>query len=310
MLGALESRLTAKVADALNGRGAIVVSAPLPVVAPAAGQRVVRVSVDGVAAGAAFEPERSMFTGQAPDQRSRRVIHVTFTAKVRAIAQPSALEAQPAADARRLLMEDLSLVLHALDAAPFRTGDDLDASGDPGYDVLGFALAGGTVRPELVDGAVVGELEYRGAVRLWPPGVSEEGTTIRGVETVVESLPIEITPLQGSVRTGERTTIRVNVLSRSRGAGAARVPARLAVTVLGDAPPAERGTLAGGAASSLAGFTTFVVDKGVARIEYVAPPSGLMRPRTEHVAVHLATPEGAPGLLLGSSAIRVVPAVP
>jgi len=310
VLGALESRLTAKVADALNGRGATIVSAPLPINAPDAGQRSIRVSIDAVVAAPNFEAERTMFSGDAPALRGRRVVHLSFTARVRATAQPSALQAQPVSEARRLVLEDLSLVLHALDGTTFRAGTDLDAAGDPGYDVLAFGLVGGSARPDLQDGAVVGELEYRGTVRVWPPGVSDAATPIRAVETVVETLPVEIRAAQAVVRAGEQTVVRVKVLSRTRGTGAARVPMRLAVTVLGDVPPADRGTVLAGAPSTLPGFSVFDVDRGMAAITYAAPAPGFTRARTEHVAVHVATPEGNPGLLLGSAAIRLMPVVP
>lgn len=310
MLGALESKLTSKVAEALNGRGVAVVSAPLPIDVAAPGQRRVRVSVDGVSAAPGFEPARTMFSGDMPDVRARRVIHLSFTARIRGTAAPSAMDAQPIAAARQLLMEDLSLVLHALDGTSFRTGDDLDASDDPGYDVLGFSLASGTLRPDLADGAVVGELEYHGTMRLWPPGISEEGTAIRSVESIVETLPVTIRAGQSVVRAGGKTTVSVRVLSRTRRSGTTASPVRVAVTVLGDAPPAERGTLTSGSPSPLAGFTVYDIDKGTATIDYIAPPAGLARPRTEHVTVHIATREGSPGLLLGSAAIRILPAVP
>ena len=310
MLAALESKLTARVAEALGTRGVAVSQAPLPLDAPVAGQRRVRVSLDSVAAAQNFEAERTMFTGEAPDLRGRRVVHLGFTCRVRGMAQPAGAQPQQVSDARRLLLEDLSIVLHALDGTPFRTGDDLDAAGDPGYDVLSFVLAGGSVKADLVDGAVLGELEYRGTARVWPPGVSEEGTIIRQVDTLIEALPVDLRAVQPVLRAGDRTEVRVKVLSRTRGSGPSTAPARLAVTVLGDLPPAERGSLADGSAASTPGFTVYAVQQGVATITYVAPPPGFPRARTEHVAVHVATPDGTPGLQLGTVPIRLTPVVP
>jgi len=42
-------------------------------------------------------------------------------------------------------------------------------------------------------------------------------------------------------------------------------------------------------------------------IAYAAPPGTVTRPRTEYVAVHLATPDGGAGVFLGSTPIRIVP---
>jgi hypothetical protein len=82
---------------------------------------------------------------------------------------------------------------------------------------------------------------------------------------------------------------------------------RLAVTVLGDLPPEERGKVASGTAAPDAAFRLHTVGDAPVEIAYVAPPGAVTRPRTEYVAVHLATPDGAAGVFLGSTPIRIVP---
>src|SRR4029077_10979469 len=135
----------------------------------------------------------------------------------------------------------LSLVVHALDGPTYRDGHDLaGAPPDPGYEVTEFHLSKGGIRPELVDNCLIGELEYQGKARIWPPGVSEEGGEIRLIDSVLEALPVDIRAAQPVVRAGGQTVVRVRVLSRLRHTNEnATVAMRLAATVLGELPPAE-----------------------------------------------------------------------
>ncbi len=309
MLGSLESKLTAEVAEALAGRNAVAVAtAPLPLTVPAAGQRSVRVSLEEVLPGSTFESERATFSGESPDLRARRVVELGFTARVRETARPDLQEALQINQARQLLMEDLSLVVHALDGPAYRNGRELAGSADdPGYEVLEFRLSKGGMRPELIENCVTGELEYRGKARIWPPGVSEAGEEIRVIDTVLESMPVEIRAAQPVLRPGTQTIVRVRLLSRRRSTGAGTIPLRVAATVLGDLPPAERGSLSSGTAGTDAAFRIHVIGDTPAEITYAAPPAGVGRPRTEYVAVHLATPDGGAGVFLGSAPIRIVP---
>jgi len=313
MLGPLEGKLTSQVADALGGRaGLLVLVAPLPLAAPDPGSRTVRVSLDELLPDSRFETERTVFIGESPTPRTRRVARVGFTAKVRATARPAQEQPAEISAARRLLMEDLSLIVHALDRPGFRNGHDLAGTeADPGYDVLEFELAKGSVVPDLVEHCVAGELEYRGVARIWPPGVSDEGGEIRIVDKVMEPLPVEIHAAQPVVSMGRQTVVRVRVGSRLRSTdGAGTTAVQLAATVLGDAPPAERGSLVSGTAAADPRFRLHAVGEGPTEITYAAPTTGVTRPRTEYVAVHLAAANGAPGVFLGSTPVRVVPGAP
>src|SRR5262245_39135457 len=142
MLGPLEGKLTSQVADALGGRaGLLVLVAPLPLAAPDPGSRTVRVSLDELLPDSRFETERTVFVAQSPTPRTRRVARIGFAAKVRATARPAQEQPAEIGAARRLLMEDLSLIVHALDRPEFRNGHDLAGTeADPGYDVLEFQL--------------------------------------------------------------------------------------------------------------------------------------------------------------------------
>jgi hypothetical protein len=309
MLGPLESKLTAEVAEALAGRNEVVVqTAPLPLTPPSAGQRSIRVWLEELLPGSAFESGRTALSGESPDRRARRVVELAFIARVRATARPEQPEAPSMDGARQLLMEDLSLVVHGLDGPRYRDGSDLAGGGaDPGYEVLEFRLSKGAIQPELIEGCLTGELEYRGKARIWPPEVSEAGAEIRTIETVLEPMPVEIRASQPVVRAGAQTVVRVRLLSRRRTTGAGPVPLRLAATVLGDLPPAERGSVSSGTPGADAAFRLHQVGDAATEITYAAPSSGVGRARTEYVAVHLATPDGSAGVFLGSAPIRVVP---
>jgi len=116
MLGSLESKLTAEVAEALAGRVTLVVqTAPLPLASPAAGERSVRVSLEEMLPESNFEIERAAFFGTSPGVRTRRVVQLGFLARVRAAACPQQQTPAEINHSRQLLMEDLSLVVHALD---------------------------------------------------------------------------------------------------------------------------------------------------------------------------------------------------
>ncbi len=310
MLGSLESKLTAEVAEALAGRASVLVqTAPLPLAVPPAGERSVRVSLEEMLPEANVESERAAFSGSSPGVRTRRVVQLGFLARVRAIACPQEQSAAEINHSRQLLLEDLSLVVHVLDAPTYRDGHDLAGSApDPGYEVTEFHLSRGGIRPELVDNCLVGELEYEGKAHIWPPGVSEEGGEIQLVDAVVEALPIDIRASQPVVKTGGQTVVRVRVLSRLRRLDVnVTAGMRVAVTVLGDLPPSERGTIASGTTAPDAAFRLHAVGDAPLDITYTAPPGPVTRARTEYVAVHLATPDGSAGVFLGSAPIRIVP---
>jgi hypothetical protein len=86
-----------------------------------------------------------------------------------------------------------------------------------------------------------------------------------------------------------------------------REPLELALTVVSDLPPNERGAITSGAAGLESGVRIVAVGDPETVAVYRAPAGELGATRAEAVAVHLATPEGARGLLLGSAPVLLVP---
>ena len=311
MLGPLEGKLTSQVADALGGRaGLVVLVAPLPLAAPDPGKRTVHVSLDELLPDSRFETERTVFIGESPTPRTRRVARVGFTAKVRATVRPAQEQPTEIGEARRLLMEDLSLVVHALDRPGFRNGHDLAGTeADPGYDVLEFQLAKGSMLPDLVDHCVAGELDYRGVARIWPPGVTEEAGEIRVADTLMEALPVDIRAAQPVVPMGSQTVVRVQsriapaFLRRpryDRGAAGSNGP-------WCDAPPAERGSLVSGTAAADTRFRLHAVGAGPTEITYAAPTTGVTRPVPNTWPCIWRPPTAPPVCSSDSTPVRVVP---
>jgi hypothetical protein len=190
MLNGLEGKLAAVVADALSGRdGLVVEQAAGAEAAPAAGEGVVRVALTEVGAEASFDPGWRVVGGDAGGPaRTRRVLPLRFGAVLRFTRRPAAGDdpAEAAAEARRLLLEDVSLAGHALAAEPVRSGAAFAVGGDPGFEVRAFGLTGGTVATEPADGLLRGELACDGRAILWPPGPPAEEGQIAAVETDVQ----------------------------------------------------------------------------------------------------------------------------
>lgn len=309
MLAALESKLAGEIAQILAGRaGLSVTTAPLPLASPDPGLRNVRVAISELAPLSKFERERTAVFGDSPNRRRRRVVALGFTARVRAAACPLQQDAAQINVSREQLLEDLSLLAHALDDAAFRSGKALAGSaGDPGFEVLEFRLSTGNVGAELADGCLAGQLEYDGLALVWPPGVSQQGDEIRNVDSIIETLPATIRAARSVLQPGAQTQILVDLSSRRRTVdGQSFEPLQLAAAVLGDLPPGQLGTIVSGAPASEAAFRLHAVGQGPTEIVYAAPASGVSRARTEYVAVHLATPDGAPGLFVGSAPIRLI----
>jgi hypothetical protein len=230
---------------------------------------------------------------------SRRVLTVHFlllvTARVRTQENTPAAIAQ----ARTLLLDDLSLAAHLLAEESFRNGNALrSADADPGYEVTAFALDGGTVVRELADGIVAGELRYRGTAQIWPPGVtSPEGKIERiTTRTGFQPLSFEVKPSRVVAGTSARVVVR-----------GLDAPARLAVRVMSDLEQAKRGTIAGGVAGAETGVRIIDVPNGATEtvIDYTAPAAPLGDTRFELIAIHFATPQNTRSVLLGSAAVRV-----
>jgi len=84
----------------------------------------------------------------------------------------------------------------------------------------------------------------------------------------------------------------------------------LAVQVLADVPPAERGRITSGADAAAADVRVQEITQPDTVLIYQAPDGPIDRPRLEYVAVHLATTENLPGVFLGSTPIRLLADAP
>ncbi len=308
MLSRIEGTLTSIVAEALTARPHLsALEAPGPAPALEAGQGAVLVSIADVTRAGTFAPAQSQVNGA----QSRRVLPIEFGARVDFFVRPTGPAAADLAAARTLLLEDMSLVSHSLGATEVVTGQAFAAAEpDPGFHVTSFLLATGGIERDLAAQNLSGALRYSGRGEIWPPGVSEQGGTIRAVDPVLVSLPLTIEARDAVARAGQTVTIRVRALGGHRLTAPAPAPAtplRLAVTVLSDAPPAQRGAITGGAPGVETGFRVIGLTPPETAITYQAPASGITRTRLEYVAIHLATPTGQRGVYLGSAAVRLEP---
>ena len=134
---------------------------------------------------------------------------------------------------------------------------------------------------------------------------------MRAIDAIVAALPLSIATDSPVVPTGGTTLVRI------RGVGGERLvdtdpetrePLELALTVVSDLPPNERGAITSGAAGLETGVRIVPVADPETVAGYRAPAGELGATRAEAVAVHLATPEGGRGLFLGSAAVILVPA--
>jgi hypothetical protein len=189
MLSGLEAKLTAVVADALAGRDDLTVEqAAGPATDPAAGSGVVRVAVTSFDAEAVFEAERQVLVDGGAETRSRRVAPVAFGATLRFTRKPATgvdLDAA-AAEARRLLLDDLAVAGHALADERVRGGGAFAVAGDPGFEVRAFGLVTGTVAAEPDGGVAHGEIACGGRAIVWPPGPPADEGVIATVDLDVE----------------------------------------------------------------------------------------------------------------------------
>lgn len=314
MLNELEGKLTAVVADAVATReGLDVVEAGAPLAEPNAGDGVIRVALTRLEAEAGFEPALRAFGNGGGPARSRRVLPVRFGASLAFARRPAAAGAASATAARRLLLEDMSLVGHALADAQVRTGAAFATAGDSGFEVRAFELANGTVAGEPADGLLRGELACTGQAIIWPPGVSAEEGEISAVDALTAVLPLTILADSPVVEVGGSTSVRIRSVGGRRladtGTGA-RAAQRLAVGVVSDLPPAQRGTITSGDPGVQAGFRIVPAAEPETVVVYHAPTGDIGATRSERIAVHLATTGGATGLPLGVTVVGLHPGSP
>jgi len=309
MLAGIEQKLTSLIADGLVARAHLsVLQAPGPVPALGTGKGAVLISLADVAASGSFERGRVAFNGT----QSRRILPIEFTADVAFFMRPADATANARAGARETMLDDMALTFHQLaqdtvgNGAAFTVADP-----DPGFKVLSFLLEKAEIQRDGGPDALSGTLHYRGNAQIWPPGVVQNEGQIRAVDTVIVPLPLDISAKETVVQVGQRATILVRSLGGQRLMAAdPRQTQRLqiAVTVLSDAAPAQRGSISSGVAGAETGFRIIDLTPPETAIAYEAPVANVTRPRTEYVAIHLASPDRTRGVFLGSAAVRLEPA--
>jgi len=307
VLAALEQKLAALVGDAVAARTDLSVVAGGDDPAPDVGRGVVRAAVAELAAESGFVPDDVLVHRQ--NGTSRRLLPVGFQATLEFVRRPTAASAAAARTARRLLLEDVSLVAHALAAAPVRAGGAFAvADPDPGFEVRGFGLGVGATPAERDDGLFTGLLRYGGRAVLWPPGAPQQEGVVLAVDALTSALPLTIGVDAPVVAAGGTTTIRI------RGVGGQRLldvdpftqePLQLALAVLSDLPPGERGIVESGTQGVETGVRLVTVGDLETTVVYRAPAPDAGPVVSETVAVHLATPEGVRGVFLGATAVLV-----
>jgi hypothetical protein len=308
MLSIIEQKLTSILGDDLVGRAHLdVLEAPTPL-APAAGRGAVLISIGEWTPATIFEREQFAFNGA----QSRRVLPIQFKTQIDCVMHPAGNNAAQLASARDLLLTDVSLVSHGLARAEIQNGKGFAvADPDPGFRVLSFALetAAAIRDADATSGLLLAQLHYRGSAEIWPPGVVQDEGQILAIDTTSVSLPVEFTVNNPVLRAGQSATINTPSLPLTRllTQPTTRGPLQLAVTVLSDAPPAQRGVISSGSAGQETGFRIIDVAPQTTAITYQTPAAAIARMRIEYVAVHLATPDGHSGVFLGSVALRLQP---
>jgi hypothetical protein len=304
MLNAFELRLTALIADRMSQRTHLsVMGSPVPQAAPAAGKGRIVVAVGELTPCNGFRPE-VMRERTAPPE-SKRVLGLQGTVHLVFQMQPASNSATDVADARTLMLEDISLVSHALADDAVSAGTAFDDGTDAGFRVLSFLLNNGNGVSGALPVPLSGELLYSCLAEIWPPVAPQPTGTIGGISTVITPLPLHGTGVEQVVQAGKPVVLRVNSLPKQRPAAAGQpaVPLSLAIKVLSSVPPASRGTISSGAGGAETGVRIVPVTQPETSIIYQAPALASGE-RVEYVAIHYATPDNKAGVFLGSIAVR------
>jgi len=305
MLNELERRVVAIVADITVQRTHLtVVGGPIPQALPAAAKGRIVVTIEDFTPGNAFLPET--IRDKTSPAVSKRVLTLGGAIRLTFQMQPASGSAADLDTARGLMLEDMSLVGHALADQPIATGTFFDTGNDSGFRVLSFALQSGSGQVDLPPSILSGELLYACQSEIWPPTAAQPAGTMDGISTVMTTLPVDGSTAERVVSAGHPIVLRVTSLPSERPAAKNQpaVPLRLAVTVLSTAPPASRGTVTSGAAGPEAGVKIIPVTKPETSITFQAPALASGE-RTEYVALHFATPDDKTGVFLGSIAVRI-----
>lgn len=309
MLAAIEQKLTSILGDDLATRTHLdVIEAPAKS-APTAGRGAVVVSLAEWTPTPLFERGQFSSTGT----QRRRVQPVQFKVKVEYHLHPGGNSAAQLASARELMLTDVSLISYGLARTDLYNGKGFaPVDPDPGFRVFSFGLQGGGVDrdADASSGLLTAQLHYLGHAEIWPPGAVQDEGEILAIDTTSVALPLRFTVTNPVLRASETTQVTTQALPAARLATLApdaHTTLQLAVTVLSDAPPAQRGSISGGSTGQESGFRIIDVTQPTTEITYQAPAAAVSRTRTEYVAVHLATPDGHSGVLLGSVAVRLEP---
>jgi hypothetical protein len=309
MLGALEQRLEGLLGEALAGRAGVTVVSAGSGTPPVPGGAVVEVGVAILRPAGGFEPSTRPIPPGSDETRRIRPVRLGFEARVRVTRRPADGAGDAVATSRRLLLDDLALIGHALDAPEIRDGSTfVDAAVDEGYRVLEFGLGEGSVGTASADDALQGEWSYRGQAELWPPRPPEETGLIAGVSAIVAAQPLSIMTEDQAVTVGGTSRLRVRGIAPRRLADGAAAPVgqAIAVRVRSRHPVARRGRITTGGDGGEAGVRIVPVDELETILEYEAPDTLPPGAPVEHVEVFLARGGDGRGLLLGSIAIPLV----
>jgi hypothetical protein len=303
VLDELERKLTAVVADALAGRTGVAVTQAVGAPPVPNGDGAVAVGLTALEPVPVFADDSIRFE-EGPT--SRRIFPLGFTATLSFARKAASQDPQPLAQARTALLRDASLVVHALGALPFATGHGFETAGpDPGFEVRAFGLASAGFDAAREAAILRTTVSYTGVAVVWPPGAAGPEGAIEGVAPLLEALPFTIVPDDPVVSVGGSTTVRIRTVSGRRVAGGdgPSEPPSLALLVVSDLPPAERGAIASGTAGTETGVRIVAAIDPEVSVAYQAPTGDVGTTRSEQVAVHLARPDGTRGIFLGSAAI-------
>ena len=305
MLAEIEKKLASLLADALAARAHLTVTqAPGPPVPSADGQGVAVVSVAEATPLTLFDPGH--FEVRRNPARKQRVLPVSLGAAIDfAIKIPAA--AGGLAASRTLLLDDLALSSHFLADAKIRSGASFAvANPDPGFKVDEFALGKSTVNRDPQNGLLTARLECLGKAEIWPAGSIQPEGQIDAIDVKLVPQPLTFKPLQPAIRMGGMLPLRVAGLPVRRGPAKAPGPFAVAVRVLSDVPPDQRGTIANGVAGAESNLRIVDAATPETELQYQAPAAGVKNLRIEVVTIFFATPERKPGAFLGAIPIRVL----
>jgi hypothetical protein len=310
VLDALESRIAAVIGEALADRAHLtVVPALTPVPGLAPGEGAIRVAVAGVAPRPGFARDASRLA-HGPPPTGRRVLPLEVAVRVSFQLRPPPGDV---AAGRALLLADYSALGHALGDPQVQNGAAFrPAAPDPGFFVLSFSLDSGEIATEADADMLTAHWHYRAGVQLWPVGAAEEEGLIDAVDVLVAALPLRLTAVRQHLRTSEQTEVRISGVKPDRLVEAdthIRAPTILAVRVMSDLPPDQRGQVLGGDDGAETGLRLISTVNGAAVFTYAAPAGDLRTVTAETVAVHVATPEGHRGVFLGGVTVGLLPGV-